>query len=237
MADSDEFEATLLQAAGRTDALRATGLEGLEGLTQARQGALERERGRLTQKLGADHSRVKVMALRMEDGAARLRDLGVEIGRAKMVAPPLGPAEWAIHGYVLWKDLSPAPDMTVSLVDAQGQWLRPLGYACTDAHGYFRLVAKVERPQDGTGAAVGAHVRVTDADRKELYRDQAPSAVTPGAVEYREIVLEAGGRACAPPDGEDIPVPSPGPRASKPSPAAQSKGSTRARPHASRKRA
>jgi len=231
MAESDEFEAALLQAAARADALRATGLQGMEGLTQARQGALERERGRLSQKLGAEHARVKVLALRMEDGATRVRDLGVEIARAKTVAPQVGTAEWAIHGYVFWKDLTPARDMTVSLVNAQGQWLRPLGYALTDAQGYFRLVAPIEPPKDESAEALRGHVRVTDPDRKKLYRGEEALAVTPGAVDYREIVVAAGRRGSAPSD-EEVPGPGPSPGAKKPAPAAAAKGSKGAKPPA-----
>jgi hypothetical protein len=49
---------------------------------------------------------------------------------------------------------------------------------------------------------------VTDADRKQLYRAAEPLPVLPGAVEYREIVLDGSVRACSSPE-EERPGPAP----------------------------
>src|SRR5574341_889782 len=105
MAESDDFKEVLIRAAAKADALRAAGLKGLEGVTQARQAGLEREHGRLSRKLGAEHPRARALAVRMENGVARLRDLKVEIARAETVAPAVGADKWVLHGYVRRKDL------------------------------------------------------------------------------------------------------------------------------------
>jgi hypothetical protein len=225
MTDLDEFKNALPGAAAKVDALRAAGLRGLSQLAEARQAGFERERQRLSRKLGPDHPRVKAVAARIEGAAALRRDLTVEVARAETVSPQAGAQDWALHGYVRWKDLSPAPDVTVSLVDARGQWLQALGFACTDARGYFRIVATVEHAPDGTAAIVSAYVRVTDADRKELYRGAEVLSVVPGAVEYREIVLEGSSRACAPPEEEEGPGPGAVPRK-----AARARGKKPSRP-------
>jgi hypothetical protein len=207
MAQSDELDNLLLPAAVRTDALRAAGLQGLQGVTEAQQSALEREQGRLAQKLGPDHPRVKAVAQRLEDGHARVRDLAVEVSRAETVAPKAGEDEWALHGHLRWPDLAPAPELTVSLLDAQGQWLRTLGYACTGPRGYFSLVAKVQRsPAGGPSSSLSAYPRVTDSSGKELYRGKDALAVTPGATDYREIILDGEAASCGPPD-QDVPIP------------------------------
>jgi hypothetical protein len=249
MAEPEDFKDALLRAAAKADALRAAGLKGLEGLTQARQAGLKREQGRLSQKLGAEHPRVRALAVRMEDGVARLRDLMVDIARAETVAPTAGAAEWVLHGYVRRKDLTPAPDLTVSLVDAQGQWIKALGFACTDARGYFQLVAslggteppgKPEQPGkpelpgkpgpagklDPAGKAVlapklQAHVRITDRNRLQLYRGEEAVPISPGAVEYREIILEDGSAGCVAPEEGEVPSPTPGKKESLPVSAAK----------------
>jgi hypothetical protein len=229
MAESEDFKDVLIGAAAKVDALRATGLKGLEGLTQARQAGLKREHARLSPKLGTEHPRVKALAVRMEDGVSRLRDLKVDIARAETVAPRAGAAEWVLHGYVWRKDLSPAPDLTVSLVDAQGQWIRALGFACTDARGYFKLVASIGGADPAGKAALPpnlqAHIRITDSNRLQLYRGEEAVPVSPGVVEYREIILEAAAAAgCVAPE-EDVPGPAPEKKDSPP----RSKGRVRRR--------
>ncbi len=224
MPESDDFKEVLFSAAAKADALRASGLKGMEGVTRARQAGLEREHSRLSRKLGVDHPRVRALSVRMEDGAVRLRDLEVEIARAETVAPRADPGKWVLHGYVRKKDLTPAPDLTVALVDAQGQWLRELGFACTDARGYFQLVATVARAGAAGAAAppskIEAHIRITDRKRLQLYRGAEAIPISPGGVEYREIVLEGAAAGCVPPEEE---VPGPGPRKKDAPPASGAK--------------
>ena len=222
MPESDDFKDVLFNAAVKADALRAAGLQGLEGVTQARQAGLGREHSRLSRKLGAEHPRAKALAIRMEDGAVRLRDLTVEVARAETVAPRAEAGKWVLHGYVRKKDLSPAPDLTVALVDTQGQWLRALGFACTDARGYFQLVATVARAGSASASAppskIETHIRITDRHRVQLHRGEEAVPVSPGGVEYREIVLEGGGAGCVAPE-EEVPGSPPRPQPKEASPA------------------
>lgn len=229
MPELNDTNQVLFLAALKADTLRAAGLHGLQGVTQARQVALEREHARLSDTLGAGHARVKALALRMEDGLTRLRDLSVEITRAETVTPLVSAEEWAIHGHVRSKDFSPAPDLTVSLVDGQGQWLRAFGFACTDARGYFQLSTSIgaAQPPDPTALPrLQAHLRVTDADKKELNRGEEALPVTPGSVHYREIVLKGGARGCVSPE-EEATGPDPAHRTTQPSPP---RGTRRRRP-------
>lgn len=217
MADSHDMKDILFRVAVKVDALRAAALTGLEVVTQARQVRLQQEQARLSRKLGAEHPHVMTIGARLEHGMMQLRDLKIEIARAETVEPTVGPDEWALHGYVRWKDLSPAPDLTVALVDAQGRWVQALGFACTDVRGYFRLVASIGRAERAGEAAppamaappskVEANIRVMDRNRVQLYRGEEPALISPGGVEYREIVLEDGG-GCSSPE-EDVTRPAP----------------------------
>ena len=223
MPHTDEEKDALVAMAGTVDAVRSAGLQFLDQAVRARQAGLEREHRRLSRKLGADHPRVKATAMRIEADAALRRELVVDVARAKTVSPKRGADEWALHGLLLWKDLRPAPDLTVSLVDAKGEWLKSVGFACTDARGYFQLVAPVARTpgaQDApgrtdAGATIQAWIRVTDANRKQLHREANASSVVAGTTEYREIVLgEEAGPVCAPP--EEVPGPDIGGQPAKP---------------------
>lgn len=204
MAESEDFKDVLFRAAAKADALRAAGLKGLEGVTQARQAGLKREHGRLSGKLGAEHPRAKGLAVRLEDSVARLRDLKVEIARAETVAPAAGQGEWVLHGYVRWEDMKPAPDLTVAPVDAQGQWVRELGFASTDARGYFKLVAPLGRAEPARRSAErgpALFLRVEDQEHRTLYSDTEPLAPESGRTTYREIVLGADSRTRTSPEG------------------------------------
>lgn len=181
MAQSEDFDEALSRGTERVDRLREAGLKGMETVTLARQAGLKRERGRLSEALGAEHPLVKDLTLRMEDGTARLRALKVEIARAGTVVPKAGAAEWVLHGYVWSADGSPGPDLTVALVNGQGQWLRELSFAVTDARGYFQLRAPV-------AAALEAFLRVTDRNRAQVYSGKDPVPIIPGRVEYQEIL-------------------------------------------------
>lgn len=194
MAQSEDFDDVVSGGAAGLDRLREAGLRGLEALTSARQEGLERERERLAAALGEDHPRVKDLSARLDTGRARLRALGAERARAVAVAKA-DATEWVLHGSVWRADGSPAADLSVALVNRQGQWLRELGFAGTDARGHFELRAPAPP------AAVEAHVSVSDRDRAQVFRSDDAVTVAPGRVEYREITLGAGGtRGPVPPE-------------------------------------
>lgn len=202
MADQNNPEDVAFRAAALADALRAAGLRGLEGITHARQHRLEREHQRLATRLGGEHPRVHGLARQLEEGTVRLRDLGIEIARAQTVVPRAGPTQWVLLGYVRWPDLRPAPDLTVALVDARNQWIRKLGFACTDTSGYFALTVSLGREAQASTSAepLEVYVQVTDQSRAVLHREKEAVVVAPATVEYREIILQGGARVCTPPE-------------------------------------
>jgi hypothetical protein len=217
MSETTELEELVLRSAEQVDALRATGLRGMEGVTRARQAGLEREHGRLSAKLGADHARVRAVADRIGNGEARLRDLRVEVARAETVVPQASAGEWILHGFVWFANRDPAVDVTVSLVDGRDRWIEALGFACTNARGYFELGVRADKddadkdPRTRATTAplpkLQAHIRITTRDRVQLYRGQDVIPIASGSVEYREITLGEG-RGCASPEtGTEGPAP------------------------------
>jgi hypothetical protein len=159
------------------------------------------------------------VAEQVSHGAERLRHVGQEAARAETAAPRAEPGEWMLHGYVRGRDLNPVPDLTLSLVDARGRVVEPLGYGCTDAKGYFRIVAKLARAETGGARTVGehaepetVHIRVTDASGKQVYRGQEAIRPAPDQVEYREIVLGQDASGCAPPLSEPAEPDQPAPK-------------------------
>ena len=210
-----DFKETISAATEKTDSLRAAGLRGLELIEHAHQSRLQKERDRISHKLGAGHPRVSLLTGQIESIAALRTDLNVEVARAETVVPRVGQKEWALHGYVWREDMSPAPGLTVSLVDSKGQWLQALGFAYTDARGYFLLVIPAgdtecsSEERGGTTAfTLEAWIRITDRSRVELHRDAEPVTVSAARTEYREIVLakKPGGM---PPVEEVGPAPGP----------------------------
>jgi hypothetical protein len=208
MSEAEDVDELLFRTAVRADAMRAAGLRGLEDATRARQLGLEREHGRLSGALGATHPRTRAIAERIKDGTARVQHVAVEAARAETTAPRAEPSEWIFHGHVRGKDLKPAPDLTLTLVDASGRWVEALGSACTDAKGYFRIVVVVgtgkpgasREPAASATPQPGVHACLTDASRTRVYRGEELIAVQAGSVEYREIVLGQDDSDCAPPE-------------------------------------
>jgi hypothetical protein len=194
MAQSEDFDDVVSRGTAGLDRLREAGLRGLEAVTVARQAGLEREKGRLAEALGDDDPRVMGLSARLEEGRARLRTLAVERARAGAVVKA-DSNEWVLHGYVWTADGNPVPNLSVVLVNPQGQWLRELGFAGTDARGYFQLRAPAP-------AVVEAHISISDRRRAQVHRSEDTVSLAPGRVEYREVTLgKDGTRGPVPPGG------------------------------------
>lgn len=224
------------QGLEQADPLRLEGLTRLQRVREIKAASLTREQARLSQKLGANHPRVTALAQNLDVNRALLRDVDLGITRAQTAGVKPDPDSWILHGHVRNKDRAGLPGLTVALYDARNQWVEELGYACTDANGYFRLSAgrgnaapketaeagtdvkavrdAKEAPEASKGAvadmqtARGVHIHVLDGNRKTLYRGEEALEPALGEVVYREIILDDCGD-CAPPDGKPGPAPQP----------------------------
>ena len=119
-----------------------------------------------------------------------------------------------VHGLVLDKERRGVKGLTVGLSDKNGQWIRKLGYACTDEKGYFTLRYKPQESIKDRAALkevegkAGLFLIISDAEQKIIYRDSHPLFITPGLIDYRVIILDDKS-VCLPPEGTDDTKPDP----------------------------
>lgn len=185
--------------------LRSEGLERVKSFHAVKNKALEKEKKRLSAKLGADHPRVKRVAARLQYNQGLFKDLDVEIEMAKITVPSVDKDSWMVHGRVLEKDKKGVPALTVGLYDENGNWIRELGYGCTDKRGYFSIIypRKGKEPRD-ISDSLKLFIYVSDKNQKILHKDSEPLYLRIGRIDYREIYL-TDEEICPPPEpGQDI---------------------------------
>lgn len=197
------------------DPLRTAGLERLARVRAIKETGLKREQERLKAKLGAEHPRVSAIATKLDANRELKRD--VELGLSRVATPAVRPEEnsWVLHGHVRDKNRAGVPNLTVALYDDKGQWIRELGYACTDKSGYFKLLHSRAKPgvtdvgKEGeapkTGSGKKVYIHVTNAQGTHLYVDKQPLTPEPGRVDYREIILGEDAVSCVPPPSSPQP--------------------------------
>ncbi len=142
----DPNSITLKQAqatfAGQLDTLDPQRAEGLAGLTRARTAKaamLARDQRRATQKYGADDPRVAALAAQQTINGKLRTEVAYRAALAAIPIPTIETNGYTFHGNVLDAQRAPQAGLTVALYDPKGAWIRQLGFACTDAQGYFRL--------------------------------------------------------------------------------------------------
>ncbi len=185
--------------------LRSGGLERIKLFHAVKNKALEKEKKRLSAKLGSDHPRVKRVAARLQYNQGLFKDLNVEIERAKITVPSADKDSWMLHGRVLEKDKKGVPGLTVGLYDENGNWIRELGYGCTDKLGYFSIIYTLKgKTKREVPETMKLFLYVSDKNCKILYKDAEPLFVNFGQIDYREIYL-TDEEICQPPEpGEDV---------------------------------
>ena len=199
------------------DPQRAAAFDRLQALRAVRARGDEREQKRLARKFGEGHARVVAVAERARMNAGLRRDLGLEQARAAVEAPAADKDGYVFHGFVRTLAGQGVPELTVALYDEKGEWVREMGFGCTDARGYFILRYQREG-KDAAGNAAPAStafiaaalttggaartrlfVHVLDSAQKTLHVEQAPLQPQPGEVDFRIIALGAETRPCVPP--------------------------------------
>ncbi len=214
---------SLEQGLAGTDTARKQDFQGLQQVRLTKANSQERERLRLSRKLGQNHPRVQALDRRINYNQGLIRDIQVEIDHAVIDVPDVNENAWTVHGFVRKQDLTGVPGLTVALYDEKGNWIKQLGYACTDRKGYFRLTHGRDEDQPLEGPAAGATIRtnvsrkrqvflrVLDQDSNLLYCDNEPLVPQLGKLDYREIVLGEDATTCKPPENGEQPPPGPSP--------------------------
>lgn len=219
-----------------TDAERKMGIERFMRVRDVKASRLEREKVRLSRKLGTNHPRVMELTNKTEVNRGLIRDMEVQRDHAATEIPGIDENTWVLHGFVRDKHVKGVPNLTVALYDQQGKRVGQLGYACTNKTGYFKLSYSHmrddrEEPWFTTLAGKtkqGPQVFIHVCDRKGmlLYTDKQPLTPELGQVDYRVILLGDEVDVCKPP--EDTMQPKPGTERpiTKPSPQKEDQGTT-----------
>lgn len=209
----------LNQGLESADPLRLEGLQTLQRVRAVKDTSLAREQERLAKKYGVQHPRVQAIAAKREANRELQQDVEVAVQRAQTPAVTPDPKAWTLHGYVRDAAFHGIRHLKVALYDDKKRWVEELGYACTDANGYFRLaptagaapeseqVPAAEDVQEKLSRAAAGkpsrrlYIHVSNADDVTLHIDEDPVTPKLGEVVYREIILDGDIEGCPPPGG------------------------------------
>jgi chitodextrinase len=189
------------------DQQRTQGLERLQQIQAVQNTALVREQQRLTAKYGAEHPRVQKINARLIYNQGLERELSQEIERSKIDVPQHDRNTWQGHGFVLDNNRVGIQGLTISFVDEQNNWIRALGYACTNQQGYFSILYPPRTGQPSSSPDFPPiFLTVTDANQRVLHRERTSRVVKLGAIEFWRIILgDENGGTCDPPDPDKPP--------------------------------
>lgn len=184
--------------------LRSEGLERVKLFHATKNRALEKEHERLSEKLGVEHPRVKRMDARIKFNQNLFKDLNVEIEKTKIRVPTLKANSWMVHGRVLDSHKKGIGGLTMGLYDENGNWIKKLGYGCTDKYGYFSIVYTLkEGAEPEVTESMKLFLYVSDKNYKILHKDGEPIYLKIGKIDYREIYLTGEEVCSAPEPGKD----------------------------------
>lgn len=206
----DEIIGKVDTSLAEIDRLRTENLEKMAIVQQVNAKALEKERQRLSLKYGENHPRVQRLDAKLQFDRGFTQDLKVEIDKSNIQVPAVDKNTWLVHGRVLdRRDNQGIQGLTISLTNDREQWVRKLGYTCTDERGYFAIAYPPKnRHSDTSVPKESVFLMVSDRDRRVLYRSSEPLSVQLGQMIYREIFLSEDTGCTAPPATEppDVPV-------------------------------
>ena len=137
-----QVEHELDQAIRSADPLRAESFQKLHRLRTIKTKNQERERLRLTEKLGDNHPRVMALQAKIDINYEVTRNLNLESVRARTEALVVESDSWLVHGRVLNDQLEAVPGMKAALYDRSGCPIQTCGSEITDKTGYFKLTIK-----------------------------------------------------------------------------------------------
>jgi len=192
------------------------GIQTLGLVHQARLAQASRTVAALTAQYGASDPRVKV-------AQASVTAIKTTIGRVSVVkqqlaAPVVQVAAtgWALQGYVLDANYQPQAKFTVYLAGANHEFLKPYGFAYTDATGYFLLNYPGDSGEAVTGAqtVLGAQaghtvqagqtpqlfVAAVNSDAMPVYLSATAFQPVLGTATFQNIILPAGGQTLGDPN-------------------------------------
>ncbi|SHN40767.1 hypothetical protein [Chitinophaga sp. CF418] len=182
---------------------RAEELNNAAGLQESHDQILAEERDRLAKKYGQDHPRVQKLEARLSYNRIMTEGMQAEVSRAKNKTEQFASTWWRVNGRVFDSKGKPLSKLTISLSDASGNGLEPLGYSCTDERGYYIITAKDDLVAKFQKQSL--YLTVTDPNKKRLHVEREPVIVAGGKIDYRDIFIGTDkSTACTPPFGETV---------------------------------
>lgn len=203
-ASPDELSRILQDKLPGADTARALALDDFELLRTARAAGLRSEHKRLRAELGDDHPRLVRLREKLAANHELIKDLTIEKERARVVMPEPKKNSWTLHGFARDRDLRGIAGVTVALYDADGHWIRQLGYASTSPDGNFQLQARTIPKLD---SPVFAHVLTSQGTH--LHTDNVELTPEAGVVLYHEIIVSGMQAGTPPGESPDDPVADP----------------------------
>jgi hypothetical protein len=189
------------------DVNRSQQLESLKQVKDVENDARKKEINRLSLKYGPDDPRIQTMRDQVDINKNLSGNLALEIERSNIAIPKFDKNTWMVHGRVLCEDMTGKEGLTVSFVDENGKWLRPLGYACTDAKGYFAITYDPAKDsKNEIPATLKMFLIVSDEKRNILFKDTEPLYVKIGRINYKDIQLSGKNIICTPPESDNLEI-------------------------------
>ncbi len=160
-------------------------------------GVYAREHARLELKYGEDHPRTEEAKLRSSAGSEARKAM---FQRHTDVSTPPADAGtgWAVDGFVRTAGGDPVSNITVAAYDSRDRVHDEFGYGCTDAKGYFKIVAsKIPDRQMRVFILASREKKLLKSNENRL----TPAA---GVSERIDIILERDEKneCSAPPTGK-----------------------------------
>jgi hypothetical protein len=205
----EEVGKTIESALPSLDSSQSGHYEGLARMRDAKARSLAREGRWLTIKHGgAIHPRMAEAEQRFAINEQARREVAVVREAAETPAPEIHSDSVLVHGFVRRRsDRSGIPGLTIALTDRNGNWLRSLGYACTDVRGYFALRAVLSGRKAASDVAetlkAAAGISVEEARRQAEAKAGLSGSTSAGEATARLCVFDPKGKVLK---GERQPV-------------------------------
>lgn len=169
---------------------RAIGIERTQKTQQTKQTAMTREKERLTAKYGANHERVAKIDRQLKTNPHLFRSFDEVAARTSIKTPDTTPDDWMVYGSVKDTSQRRVQGLTISLFDTRRQWVRELGYVCTDEKGQFSLkVPDVNGKLSEKYKDKPLYLTVTNDHKDVLHKEDEPLFFAKGKIENREIIF------------------------------------------------
>ena len=195
------------------DEQRSEDLKKLVDLQAIKNSALKEEHERLTRKLGSDHPRVKMIAVKLAHNEGIQESLESVIDKANFElreydgalatddekpislepdegAPTEAPDTWIVRGAVIDEEGIGIGGLIVSLYDKDLIFDDVLGTTATDRSGYFKIMYRTEAFRDLFEERPDLYLKVTDNEGNELYTSKEAVWFEAGRIETFNVTVE-----------------------------------------------